>query len=114
MSRRAERLNRFNLQPGDVLAGRYLVEARLGGGWEGEVYKIIESGTGIERAAKLFFPQRNPRNGTARRYAMKLHKLRHCSILIQYVTQEVIELNGQRITMLVSEYVEGELLSQLL
>lgn len=97
-----------------VLANRYEVEQKLGRGWEGEVYKIVELGTGIERAAKLFYPERNARNATARRYAVKLHKLRHCNILIQYVTQEVIELDGRRITMLVSEYVEGELLTRWL
>lgn len=112
--KKGELITSFRLAPGDVLGGRYVVEQQLGSGWEGEVYKISESGTGIERAAKLFFPHRNPRNQTARRYALKLHKLRHCSILIQYLTQEIIEVRGQRIAMLVSEYVEGELLSQLL
>lgn len=114
MPARQEQIAGFALRPGHVLAGRYTVAQKLGSGWEGEVYKILETGTGIERAAKLFFPHRNPRNATARRYALKLHKLRHCSILIQYLTHEFIELRGQRISMLVSEYVEGELLSQLL
>lgn len=114
MSRRKDVITGFGLAPGDELTGRYVVEQKLGSGWEGEVYKISEIGTGIERAAKLFFPHRNPRNGTARRYARKLHKLRHCTILIQYLTQDIVELRGQPISMLVSEYVEGELLSQYL
>ncbi|MGR8918142.1 MAG: protein kinase domain-containing protein [Gammaproteobacteria bacterium] len=113
MAKRQQNVTGFRLTPGQALADRYRVEQKLGSGWEGEVYKIVEIGTGIERAAKLFFPQRNPQNRTARRYALKLHKLRHCGILIQYVTQEFIELRGQRITMLVSEFVEGELLSEL-
>lgn len=108
------RIASFALEPGRVLAGRYRVDSMLGAGWEGEVYKIVEIGTGIPRAAKLFFPHRNPRNRAARRYALKLHKLRHCGILIQYYAQDVVELAERKVTMLVSEFVEGELLSELL
>jgi hypothetical protein len=104
----------FELDVGMLLARRYEVAAKLGSGWEGEVYLIREQATGIERAAKLFFPQRNPNNRTAKQYALKLHKLRHCSILIQYLTQEVIRIRRQPITLFISEYVEGELLSDML
>ncbi len=101
----------FDLKPGRILARKYEVVARLGGGWEGEVYKIREKNTQIERAAKLFFPQRNPRNKTAKMYARKLHELRRCPIVIHYHTEEIIHLRRQPITVLVSEYVEGEILS---
>jgi serine/threonine protein kinase len=104
----------FDLQPGRVLAGKYEVVSLLGAGWEGEVYKIRERNTRIERAAKLFFPQRNARNRTSNFYARKLHKLRHCPILIQYYTEETITFRRTPITVLVSEYVEGELLSEFL
>jgi len=104
----------FDLKPGRILARKYEVVARLGGGWEGEVYMIREKNTRIERAAKLFFPQRNPRNKTARLYARKLHKLRGCPIAIHYHTEEIVPLRRQPITVLVSEYVEGELLSAFL
>ena len=107
------RLEKFDLKPDTLLAGKYRVQQLLGIGWEGEVYKVLECGTGIERAAKLFFPHRNARNTTARRYAVKLHKLRHCHVLIQYYTQEFIEVKAHRVSMLLSEYVEGELLSTL-
>ena len=104
----------FDLKPGRILARKYEVVSRLGGGWEGEVYKIREKNTHIERAAKLFFPQRNPRNKTAKAYARKLHKLRGCPIVIHYHTEEIIPLRRQAITVLVSEYVEGELLTDFL
>lgn len=104
----------FDLQPGRIIAGKYEVVSLLGAGWEGEVYKIRERNTRIERAAKLFFPQRNLRNKTSNFYARKLHKLRHCPILIQYYTEETMTFRRAPITVLVSEYVEGELLSELL
>ncbi|MFQ5994423.1 MAG: protein kinase [Acidiferrobacterales bacterium] len=104
----------FDLYPGRILARKYEVISLLGTGWEGEVYKIREIATGIERAAKFFFPQRNPRDRTVNFYAKKLHKLRHCPILIQYHTQEKIVFHRQPLTFLVSDYVEGELLSQFL
>ena len=104
----------FHLPPGRVIARKYQVVSLLGSGWEGEVYKIRERNTGIERAAKLFFPQRNIRNKTSNFYARKLHKLRHCPIVIQYYTEETIAFRGSMITVLVSEYVEGVLLSEFL
>jgi serine/threonine protein kinase len=104
----------FALSPGRVIARKYEVISLLGSGWEGEVYKIREKSTGIERAAKLFFPQRNIRNRTSIFYARKLHKLRHCPIVIQYYTEESIQYRGMPITVLVSEYVQGELLSDFL
>ena len=104
----------FDLKPGRLLARKYEVVSRLGGGWEGEVYMIREKNTHIERAAKLFFPQRNPQNKTAKAYARKLHKLRRCPIVIHYHTEEIIPLRRQSITVLVSEYVEGELLTDFL
>lgn len=108
------RIKSFRLRPGTRLADKYVVLSKLGAGWEGEVYKVAEAGTGIERAAKLFYPQRNLGNRTARLYAKKLHKLRQCPVLIQYHTEERIGWHGVWITVLVSEYVEGELLSHFL
>ena len=107
-------IDTFDLYPGRLLARKYEVVSLLGTGWEGEVYKIREIATGIERAAKFFFPERNPRNRTVNFYAKKLHKLRHCPILIQYHTQEQIMFQRQPLTFLVSDYVEGELLSAFL
>ncbi len=107
----ARRPRPFGFGAGEPLAGKYEVVEALGAGWEGEVYRVRERGTGIERAAKLFYPERNPRNRTSRRNARKLHKLRSCPIVVQYHTEERIQVGGRRVTMLVSELVEGELLS---
>lgn len=113
-SSRTPSIKAFNLAPGQVLAGKYEVLDRLGAGWEGEVYLIRERATGIERTAKLFFPQRNVRERTSRFYAKKLHALRQCPIVIQYHTQDVITYGGITVPLLVSEFVEGELLSRFI
>jgi len=107
---RTGKIVQFDFKPGNVIAGKYQISLQLGAGWEGEVYLVRELTTGIERAAKFWFPHRNQRNRAVRFYAKKLHKLRHCPILIQYHTQETIDVDGQAVRFLVSEYVEGELL----
>ena len=104
----------FDFAPGALLAGKYEVVTFLGAGWEGEVYLVRERATRIERTAKFFFPHRNPRDKASRFYAKKLHKLRQCPILIQYHTQELIRHRGVPVTFLVSDFVEGELLSDFL
>ena len=102
----------FDLQIGRRLARKYEIIGELGKGWEGEVYKIVELSTGIERAAKFFYPQRNIKNKTSSRYAKKLHQLRHCPILIKYHTEEQFVFKKIPITVLISEYVEGMILSE--
>ena len=109
---RSGRIERFDFAAGDVLADKYEIRSQLGTGWEGEVYLVRELATGIERAAKFWYPHRNQRNRAVRFYAKKLHKLRHCPILIQYHTQETIDVDGTPVRFLVSEFVEGELLRQ--
>jgi serine/threonine protein kinase len=108
------RLKSFNLQPGRILARKYEVLEILGSGWEGEVYLIREIATDIERTAKIFFPDRNVKDKNVLFYAKKLHKLHHCPVTIQYSTQETITFKGSAVIMLISEYVEGELLSKFI
>jgi tRNA A-37 threonylcarbamoyl transferase component Bud32 len=111
---RTTRIDRFDMQPGRLLARKYQVIKLLGRGWEGEVYLVREQRTQIERAVKMFYPQRNPGDRVANFYARKLHKLRHCPIAIQYHTHETITYHKQPITLLVSDFVEGELLSEFI
>jgi len=109
-----KRIKKFDFPPGTVLLEKYEILDRIGRGWEGEVYLVKECSTGIERAAKFWYPQRNRRNRAVRFYAKKLHKLRHCPILIQYHTQETIHVDDVPVRFLVSEFVEGELLSHFI
>lgn len=108
------RIKTFRLQRGEWLAGKYQVVSLLGAGWEGEVYLVRERGTGIERTVKIFFPRRNPRDRALRFYARKLHKLRHCPVVIQYHTRDTFFHNDNKVSFLLSDFVEGELLSEFL
>jgi len=102
----------FDFYSGRLIAGKYIIERLLGSGWEAEVYLVRECATGIERTAKFFFPQRNIKDKSLNFYARKLHKLRKCPIVIQYSTQDTIIFKKKEISFLVSEYVEGELLTE--
>ena len=107
-------LKTFALRPGRILARKYEVLSLLGSGWEGEVYKIRELDTNIDRTAKLFFPVRNEKNKTINANAKKLHKLKDCSMVIHYHTREVIQFQKRPVVVLISEFVEGDMLSDYL
>ena len=109
-----QKLLNFDLPPGVVIANKYEVVEKLGGGWEGEVYLVKERIVKIERTAKLFYPKRNVHDRASNFYAKKLHKLRHCPIIIQYHTQDTFYFHGVPIRILISEYVEGDRLSQFI
>lgn len=109
---------RFDFPAGRSVAGKYVIERFLGSGYEGEVYAVAERATGIRRAAKFYYPDRDPRGTAAVRYARKLDALRHCPILLQYHHQESVSLRrgGERVRVVcvVSELIEGEKLSEFL
>lgn len=104
----------FEFQKGRILAQKYEVLGLLGTGFEGEVYKIRETATDIMRAAKFFFPKRNQNNKSLRNYAKKLDLLSDCSILIQYKTTEFAHFKGEKIPFMVSDFVDGILLSEFI
>lgn len=114
LKKKLEKIESFDFPTGRILARKYRVEHLLGSGWESEVYLLTELSSGVERAGKFFFPHRNPNNRNLKIYARKLHKLRSSPALIQYHTQEAFWHRGHYISFLVSEYVEGELLSSFL
>jgi hypothetical protein len=100
--------------PGARSPGKYEIERMLGSGWEGEVYAIIERTTGIRRAAKFYYPHRDPTGKAAIAYARKLDALRHCPILMQYHHQEIVYVRKRKVTIVISELVEGQKLSEFL
>jgi len=108
------RVKRFDFPPGRRVAGKYEIERPLGSGWEGEVYVIVERATGIRRAAKFYYPHRDPMGKAAIVYARKLDALRHCPILMQYHHQEIAYVRKRKVTVVISELVEGVKLSEFL
>ena len=114
MYRIPKNVRRFDFQPGRKIAGKYEIERLLGSGWEGEVYAIVERTTGIRRAAKFYYPHRDPMGKSAIAYARKLDALRHCPILMQYHHQEVAYVRRRKVTVVISELVEGQKLSEFL
>jgi tRNA A-37 threonylcarbamoyl transferase component Bud32 len=111
---RPGKVPRFDFPPGRTVAGRYLIERPLGSGYEGEVYVIRERSTGIRRAAKFYYPHRDPTGKSAIAYARKLDALRHCPILLQYHHQEITTFRRRKIVVVVSELFEGVKLSEFL
>jgi tRNA A-37 threonylcarbamoyl transferase component Bud32 len=114
MYRPGKKPKRFDFPPGKSVAGKYVVERPLGSGWEGEVYVIVERATGIRRAAKFYYPHRDPLGKAAIAYARKLDALRHCPILMQYHHQETTYVKRKKVIVVVSELVEGIKLSEFL
>jgi tRNA A-37 threonylcarbamoyl transferase component Bud32 len=114
MYRQSKKVRRFDFPPGRAIAGKYLIEQMLGSGWEGEVYSIVERSTGIRRAAKFYYPHRDPTGKAAIAYARKLDALRHCPILMQYHHQEIAYVHRRRVIVVISELVEGKKLSEFL
>ncbi len=107
-------IDSFAFTPGRKLAGTYIVERLIGQGWEGEVYQVRHHTTGIDYAAKLFYPQNSQGHKALVAYAQKLHRLRNHSMLVRYHTEEVITYQRQNIPMHISEYVDGLMLSEYL
>lgn len=105
--KKARRIESFELGPGRKIGRRYVVEQLLGAGVEGEVYQIRELDTGIRRAAKLYFPHRNPRHRSSIRHAQKLNVLRHCPIVLQYHHSEQMQIRRQNVICLISELCDG-------
>lgn len=109
-----QEIDRYQFPPGRKITSKYTVIEMMGRGYEGEVYKINEESTGITRAAKVFYPQRNVKDRAIRMLARKLHKLRDCPILIQYHNQETIQVRRTPVSVMISEFIEGEPLSDFL
>jgi hypothetical protein len=110
----SKRIEAFDLPTGRLISGKYVVEGLLGAGWEGEVYRVTEVRTGIPRAAKVFYPDRNPRDRALKFYANKLERLAKCSMVIRYHHSESFKCRGVPVVALISELVEGEILESFI
>ena len=102
----------FALAPGRKVGPRYVVEAPLGNGTEGEVYQIRELDTGIVRAAKLYYPHRDLKKKLSIRHARKLNGLRDCPIVLQYHHSEIITIRREKVVAMISDLCEGQQLEK--
>jgi len=109
-----KKFTKYKLAPGKLLGRYYRVLEFLGEGWEGEVYKVEERNTGIIRAAKIFYKHRYDDQLPHVVYAKKLHQLKNCSIVIKYHHQDKAQIKGHTVDFLVSDFVDGEVLSQFI
>lgn len=60
----------------------------------------------------MFFPHKNPGFKVSTRYALKLDKLKDSSIVVDYLSHDIVKLKNQKIACLICEYIEGELLGE--
>lgn len=110
MAEKVRKIDAFGFLPGQQIGDKYVIDAFLGGGLEGEVYRVTERRTRVHRAAKFFYPQENAGDRAARAYARKLHRVRGCPIAIEYHHAETILVDRAKVTCLFSDYVDGMLL----
>jgi len=110
----SSRIASFNFKPGTVVDRTFAIERLLGRGWESEVYLVKEIDTNILRAAKFFFPHRNTDDRAAKRYSLKLHKLKNIPEVMDYLALRKTRHSGETITYILSEYIEGEILTKFL
>ncbi len=104
----------FDFESGQRIKNKYRIIKKLGGGWEGEVYKAEELISNIPVALKFFYPKRNIKNKVANQYAQRLYRLSESPVSINYYTQETIVIKGEPVTCFVYEYAEGMILSNFL
>lgn len=104
----------FQLAKGRIIGQHYKILEYLGGGWEGEVYKVEECDTKIFRAAKLFYQKRGGNKQPHVVYAKKLFNLRHCPVIIQYHTYSKTIVKKQSVDFLISDFIEGDTLPNFL
>jgi hypothetical protein len=102
-----KKITTFGLTEGRRIGNGYEVEQRLGGGAEGEVYRVRERRTGILRAAKVYFPHADPKGSLPARHARKLEALRDCPIILQYFHTEEVRIAGAKTTAMISAYSPG-------
>lgn len=103
-----EKISSFGLKPGRKLGRGYIVRSLIGRGIEGEVYEVLETDTGILRAAKIYFPHCDPSRQRSIRHARKLDALRRCPIVLQYHHSETLTIKGTKTIAMVSELCAGE------
>ena len=100
---------------GDVVGGRYRLDALVGRGGMGEVYRARDESLGRDVALKILRSSAEDEAAVRRERAevTLLASLNHRSLVTLFDASE-FEISGQPRTCLVMEYVDGPTLSQLI
>lgn len=105
--------SKYDFAPGRILARKYEVLSHVTSTNDGELYRLSEKATGIERTGKFFYQEGSPQH-KATIYAKKLHKLRNCKILMHYRTQETVSISGIPVSFVVWDQLNGSQLNAFL
>ncbi|MDC3956690.1 protein kinase [Polyangium jinanense] len=92
------------MRPGEVLGGRFRVEARVNAGGMGEIFRAIDLVTGHVVAAKILVAVSPESLSRFRREAQILERLSHPGI-VRYVAYDTSSASSP---LLVMEWLEGE------
>jgi len=93
------------------LNGRYVIQEKIGEGWEGTTYRVRDRLDGRIKALKLITNLR--RRKAILNQARVLVRLQHPNI-IEYYNVDSLKLNGEVCYFLLVEYLDGPRLSQVI
>jgi serine/threonine-protein kinase len=103
---------RHDVQPGQVLSGRYALERVLGQGGMGKVWKGVHLGLGVPIAVKTMHPEIAASNDYARRFQREAHA---ASLIDHPNVVRVLDFGEDQGTLyMVMEYLEGRSMTRWL
>lgn len=105
-------LDYTNLQQGTLLKNKYQVEAALGKGGFGRVYKVIDTLGDVTRALKIVITDRTSTIERMKQEYRTLAKLPEHPAVVRVYDGDFLE--GDRVPFLVMEFVEGASVADLI
>ena len=106
--------SRICLENGFWISPQLKVVNQIGEGWEGSVFEVKEVPTGIKRVAKVFHPKKTNSSKKVVAQARRLHRLRKCNKVVQYVSGGDFDIGGLKLSYYISDYIDGPSLQEYL